>query len=55
MLWGKESDVRGTREAGKDNKHFRIQPSKPAHLLLELVSLGLLGDQPEHLSWEKAL
>lgn len=43
MLWGKESDIQGTREAGKDNKCFRILPSKPAHLLLELVSLGLQG------------
>lgn len=55
MLWRKESDVGGTRKAAKDNRPFRIQPSKPAHLLLELVSLGLSGEQPENLSWEKAL
>lgn len=32
-----------------------MQPSRPTHLLLELVSLGLSGEQPENLSWEKAL
>lgn len=55
MLWRKESDVEGTRKAANDNRPFRIQPSKPAHLLFELVSLGLPGEQPENLSWEKVL
>lgn len=53
MLWGKESDVRGTREAEKD-KPFKIEPSKPVRLLLALSAFRQPGEQPEHLFREKA-
>jgi hypothetical protein len=53
VLWGKESNVQGTREAEKD-KPFEILLEKPARLLLALSPFGQPGEQPEHLFWEKA-